>query len=164
MKKVLLIPILLAMGLPLFAQSISPHVIASTGGQFSQTTAQLEFTVGEVAIATYNIGSNLLSQGFHQPIIVVDAIDDALIGFSMNVYPNPTTQSLLLESDAPLPSNLHFLLVDAKGSTILTGDWQKNETQKALDLSQLAEGTYFLQLIHTQSTATRTFKVQKLSR
>ncbi|MFC2176342.1 hypothetical protein ACFLR1_05175, partial [Bacteroidota bacterium] len=48
------------------SQSISPEVIASAGGHFDNGTTQLSWTLGEVAIDTYDNGTNIITQGFHQ--------------------------------------------------------------------------------------------------
>ncbi|QQS30849.1 MAG: hypothetical protein IPM47_07970 [Sphingobacteriales bacterium] len=50
-----------------FAQSLSPQVVASGGGYGTGGGYTLSYTVGEPVIATLSGGSNILTQGFHQP-------------------------------------------------------------------------------------------------
>lgn len=48
------------------AQSISPSVIASSGGSGTVGGVTVDWTVGEVAVTTLDNGTNILTQGFHQ--------------------------------------------------------------------------------------------------
>ncbi|MCB0794117.1 MAG: hemagglutinin protein [Flavobacteriales bacterium] len=50
----------------LIAQSLSPTVIASTGGSGTVGGVSVDWTVGEVAVTTLDNGTNRLTQGFHQ--------------------------------------------------------------------------------------------------
>lgn len=49
------------------AQSLSPVVIASGGSTYTAGGYSLDFTVGETLTATLSGGSNIVTQGFHQP-------------------------------------------------------------------------------------------------
>ncbi|HRK27143.1 MAG TPA: hypothetical protein PK239_07615 [Chitinophagales bacterium] len=51
----------------LYAQSLSPQVVASGGTALTAGGYSLAYTVGETATATLSSGSNILTQGFHQP-------------------------------------------------------------------------------------------------
>lgn len=64
MKKILFATLLASMMVN--AQSLERQVIGSSGTSFSNATAQLDFTVGELAVSTLSNGSNDLTQGFHQ--------------------------------------------------------------------------------------------------
>ncbi len=50
-----------------FAQSLSPQVVASGGGYATGGGYSLSYTIGEPVTATLTGGSNILTQGFHQP-------------------------------------------------------------------------------------------------
>jgi hypothetical protein len=52
----------------LSAQSLSPTVVASSGGYFEGTGASLSWTLGEIATETFSSGNLILTQGFQQPI------------------------------------------------------------------------------------------------
>ena len=49
------------------AQSLTPQVIASGGSSYASGGYTLDFTVGEPLTATFSGGSNIVTQGFHQP-------------------------------------------------------------------------------------------------
>ena len=42
------------------------EVVATQGGSYSNTSASIDFTIGEVIIATETDGTNDITQGFHQ--------------------------------------------------------------------------------------------------
>jgi hypothetical protein len=49
------------------AQSLSPTSLASSGGSASLPAGYLDWTLGEVATATFDMPQNFLTQGFQQP-------------------------------------------------------------------------------------------------
>ncbi|OWY20129.1 hypothetical protein C7N43_23130 [Sphingobacteriales bacterium UPWRP_1] len=49
------------------AQSLTPQVVASGGGYAQGGGYSLSYTIGEPVTATLTSGSNILTQGFHQP-------------------------------------------------------------------------------------------------
>ncbi len=54
----------------LSAQSIERSVIGSSGFSYSGPTFQADCTTGETVIATFSGGSVILTQGFHQPLVL----------------------------------------------------------------------------------------------
>jgi hypothetical protein len=52
------------------AQSLSPTVVACSGGQGTLGGALVEWTVGEPVVATFDVGGTRLTQGFHQAEVV----------------------------------------------------------------------------------------------
>jgi hypothetical protein len=64
----LLYTIILALFItPVCAQSLSPSVIASAGSSFTSAQFSMDYTLGETFVTTLSNGSNILTQGFHQP-------------------------------------------------------------------------------------------------
>jgi len=52
------------------AQITSPEVISSSGAYFSNTSGSMSWTLGETVTETFSNGSNILTQGFQQPVSV----------------------------------------------------------------------------------------------
>ena len=65
-KSVLLIG-LLAMNTMATAQSFSPFVIATVGGTGTAAGVTVSWTTGETAVEMLDNGTNMMTQGFHQP-------------------------------------------------------------------------------------------------
>jgi hypothetical protein len=63
------------------SQSLSPTVIASSGGYFTGTGASLSWTLGEIVTETFSNGSYILTQGFQQPVegIIISINLDLLV-------------------------------------------------------------------------------------
>jgi hypothetical protein len=57
--------------LGLFAQDLSPSVIATGGGTYQSTQFSIDYTIGETFITTLNGNGYMVTQGFHQPILPI---------------------------------------------------------------------------------------------
>ena len=68
MKKLLLTTICLAFATFSFSQQISRHVVASGGTYSSAGGYSISSTIGESMVATLTSTSNVLTQGFQQPL------------------------------------------------------------------------------------------------
>lgn len=69
------------------SQSIHQYVLSSNGGYYSNNSYQISYTIGEVIIDTYFADNYFLTQGFHQPTILENNIEDDFEfynGFSPN--------------------------------------------------------------------------------
>jgi len=139
MKKLLLI--LLFIPLIGFGQHLSPSVIGSAGASFSNSTANIDLTVGEVIIKTFS-SNTILTQGFHQGDLKVNTllVD---IAIKLKIYPNPTTNFLIVESEENV--NADILVYDINGKLVII-DKLINEQQKQLDFSFLNPGNYLLHI------------------
>lgn len=144
----------------IIAQSITPNVLASTG---SSDNVQLQWTVGELAVSTYDNGQNILTEGYHQTLLVLPTdpvgLNDA-IGLQVSVYPNPTTDRLIIS----LPETEHGLSVtlhDMLGKLLLEKQMNKHGGVQELELTGISAATYLLtvSLRHNQTLAT--YKIQK---
>ncbi len=144
------------------AQSIEPGVVSSSGTHSSNGTTQVSWTIGEPVIATYNDGSNILTQGFHQTLLTVTGIQEAGALQGVSVYPNPTNQLLNLRLDVN-PGDITVLLIDASGRLILSEAIQSGTTEHEFDLSGISNGTYLLQLLSKEGLSA-TFNIQKVQR
>tara|TARA_B100000767_G_scaffold150904_1_gene142061 strand:+ start:828 stop:1292 length:465 start_codon:yes stop_codon:yes gene_type:complete len=139
MKKLLLI--LLCLPMIGFGQILSPSVIGSAGASFSNSTSSTDLTVGEVMIETFS-NITIISQGFHQGI---EDINSDVINLDINtkVYPNPTTNFLIIDLEQNV--NAELLVYDINGKIVIK-DKLHNEQQKQLDFSFLNQGNYLLHI------------------
>jgi hypothetical protein len=79
------------------AQSLSPTVIASSGGYSTGTDVSLSWTLGEIATETYSNGSYILTQGFQQPVesIVISGINLELLVYLEGPFGTSEMNTLL---------------------------------------------------------------------
>ena len=139
MKKILILFLCLPMiG---FGQILSPSVIGSAGASFSNSTFSTDLTVGEVMIETFS-NISIITQGFHQGIEDINS-DVVNLDINTKVYPNPTTNFLIIELEQNV--NAELLVYDINGKIVIK-DKLNNEQQKQLDFSFLNQGNYLLHI------------------
>ncbi|WP_052591931.1 T9SS type A sorting domain-containing protein [Aureispira sp. CCB-QB1] len=144
------------------AQSSSPEVLGVAGNRITGTNTVVDWTVGEVFTTTINGTNSMVSQGFHQPHLVVSPlknVEKPLIYIS--TFPNPTTSKINVQIDEQIPSNLRFILSSNDGKVIQKLLPMTNEKQWSIDISDLPTGTYFLSLQSSFKTI-QSFKITKI--
>ena len=140
MKKLLLI--LLCLPMIGFGQVTSPSVVSSSGGSYSNGGVIMDYTLGEIVVEAYGSPTTILTQGFHQEILIITT-EVVNIDIKIKVYPNPTTSFLIVELEKNVNANI--LVYDINGRLVIK-DRLNNEQQKQLDFSFLKQGNYLLHI------------------
>lgn len=146
--------------LTLFSQSVSPEVIATAGQHDANASNQVSWTLGETVITTESNSSNILTQGFHQSDLIINAIEEE-DPFGIKVYPNPVADQFTIEvtgSNQPLD----FRLIDMKGEILLGGRLDPTLGNRQVSVEQLSLGNYILQVSNPAATQKQSFKIQKI--
>lgn len=148
----------------LFAQSgigqsyqIVQQVVGTAGTIFVGQENSIEFTVGEVAIATLPKPDNTLAltQGFHQHnLLMVNSNSDlvSIKEWGIEVFPNPTKEVLYIQADRVIDElQLQAVILDGKGVPVLN----VTNVNEPIRCSELTAGYYLLRLYspHDQKTA-----------
>ena len=124
-------------------QSIQPGILSTTGNQVSQASLTLQWTMGEVAIQSFEESAVSANEGFHQLFNeeVNTATSELKLSQEILLFPNPTSDQLNIRTENQ--EELHFELFNSNGqlkeSGILNGSGQ-------LEVNHLAEGHYHLLL------------------
>jgi len=139
-----------------YCQTISNEVISSVGETHTNSTASVDFSIGEPVIETFSNSSNTLTQGFHQTQFLY--INLAEIDDSVNIisYPNPVIEELTIE----IPNNeqtLELLIYSMEGK--LLGSFEIKETLK-INFSKYTPGTYIISL-KNNSELIKSYKIIK---
>ncbi len=159
MKRLLLLCAGLAGYATIFAQSLSPQVIASSGNSFTTASCRIEFTIGEVLTSSLTSGSNTLTQGFHQPEIHYASIGNYADEYAFTLYPNPTDQYVTVASTKRDDMRVH--LFDALGKSIMVSSvFQENIT---VDMQTLSAGSYILMITKDNGQPLHSYTVIKKS-
>ena len=95
-----------------------------------------DYSLGETFIETHSGSGIIASEGLHQPLISLIDIKE-YTEFHINVYPNPTSDKLILEYNLTAVS---IVLYDSRGSLV----FQDNSGNKVFDLSNIPQGKYSL--------------------
>ena len=140
MKKGLLI--LLCLNMIGFGQVTSPSVVSSSGDSYSNTNIIMDYTLGEIVVETHANSTTILTQGFHQGVLEVST-ETVNIDIKTKIYPNPTTNYLIVELEKNV--NAELLVYDINGKLVIK-DKLINEQHKQLDFSFLIQGNYLLHI------------------
>ncbi len=138
--------------------AIAQQVIAGGGGNHTNSTGRITYTIGEPVFTTASTGGHTLTQGFQQPwadiSTLVEEEVEPIIG--INVYPNPVRHVLYI--DVPDGANAdRFVLYDATGRQVTDGRIIGTGTQ--LDMQPYASGGYILRVIGANDTHQQAFKI-----
>ena len=135
------------------AQSMSPSIIASSGGFSSNSSGMNSFTVAEmVSVETFFSPSLVLTQGFQQPWDLSTSIEEQSgDDFSFDVYPNPSDGNFHIIHFTEESHDVSLKVTNVLGTLLLEDHYitQRGSTRRSFDLSEVLPGMYFLTL-HTK--------------
>lgn len=135
------------------------EVLGSAGMEVENATHQISFTIGEVVVETAQTEENLMTQGYHQSNLVITAVSEPLADLSISVYPNPTSDMVILESDH-LEKVTNVQLYDMAGALVKsTHNDQSN--QLTIDLRTISAGTYLMVAETDKDNQSSTFQIIK---
>lgn len=141
----------------LSAQTASPTVVSTGGGDGTSSGGRMTWTIGELSIATVGNSEQLLTQGFQQPVYTVVSVEEAdHLGPRITLYPNPADELLMLQLERT-PHNEQYMLLDAQGKTLLTN--RISEANTTIPVANYPPGAYFLRITDDQQQMLHTFKI-----
>lgn len=165
MKKLIILFLIIAPVIA-FSQSLDRQVIGSAGDYSTATGISLSFTVGEAVIETTTSGSIILTQGFQQPDAEPVGIEIPEVGLSINAFPNPTGNMVVIEMESTENLKVLVQLLDVVGQQLMNPinhTAADGKTFLEIDLSRFAAGNYFLKLSGENNTWIKTIQVQKIN-
>jgi len=148
-----------------FGQTLSPSVIASAGDVYSNGTVSLAWTLGELAVSTINSGSNLLTQGFHQPELNIPiGISQPKGQLHVNAFPNPVSDNLVLEVNSSQADKFAVEITDVLGRVVKTSElsYGDGKTSQTIRMEGFAPGAYLVKVNTVTGQFSKTFKITKL--
>lgn len=140
------------------AQSMTPEVIGAAGTHASGTNVQMSWTVGELSTETFAGSGQQLSQGFHQTLLTVTALETALPEADIQVFPNPVSETLRARWTQP-DQSFYFVLMDMSGKVLLQKE-VAGSLETEFNLTGFPSGNYILQTRSESGTIGKNFKVQ----
>jgi hypothetical protein len=152
MNKNLLVLLSLITTLSVSAQ----EVVSTQGDSYSNGSGSIDFTLGEVIIATGTDGTNDITQGFHQTNWNFLGVEDFAPNYEAIIFPNPTEDVLNIKTS--MFENVTYTLYDAQGKLVLQDILSAEQTP--IQVSQLATGAYSLTL-NNDTQNLKTFKLIK---
>ena len=116
------------------------------------------------AVETVGNSTLIVTQGYLQPVDeTVSTINPESLSGSVQLFPNPTHDFLVLKASLSEATSLRYLLFDMSGKLLLD---QSNtnllqEHEERIDLANFAAGTYLIR-IEAKGLGADTFKVLKV--
>ncbi|MBL4755338.1 MAG: T9SS type A sorting domain-containing protein [Flavobacteriales bacterium] len=152
MKAQLLILFTLACVATATAQSITPEVVSSGGGDTANGSGGLSWTIGEPVSESVSGTNAAVTQGFHQSHFEIISVEEhEELGFDISVFPNPATDFINIEMNfigkLPAPQETQFTLVltDNTGKIVMT-ETIKNTSAFKMAMQHYGQGQYLLQV------------------
>lgn len=123
------------------AQSISPQVVAASGNTTQNGSVILEQTIGEPLTVSYASGSDMLTQGFHQPAVSAVGIEEWAQA-NVTLFPNPSAD--YAEVHVPSLVYTEYSVYDAAGRLVARQPLESDQFK--IDIQNYESGTYKLAL------------------
>ena len=132
------------------------EVVSTQGDSYSNTSANINFTIGEVVINTGTDGTVDFTQGVHQTNWNFVGMEDYSPGFEASVFPNPTSEVLNIRTSSF--ENVRYTLYNAQGKLLIQEILSAEQTP--IQVGQLAPGSYSI-ILNNQTQNLKTFKLIK---
>ena len=132
------------------------EVLSTQGDSYSNASGSIDFTLGEVIIATGSDGTNDITQGFHQTNWNFLGVEDFAPNYEAIIFPNPTEDVLNIKTS--MFENVTYTLYDGLGKLVMQDKLSAEQTP--IQVSQLAPGSYSLTL-NNETQNLKTFKLIK---
>lgn len=153
---------------PGFAQrNLSPEIISPAGGINLTSSGTLEWTLGELAVATVNTPASMYTQGYNQPLLSqrlngVSMAAPQSAQYNIAVFPNPATSQLTIHVDSKIDSKLSIQLLDMNGKLLFNEISGSMNEDNILDLTKYTAGLYLLRISDSAGIPIEAFKISKV--
>ena len=139
----------------------SQSVIVPFGGDATDGSVTVSYTIGQVAVQANSDGSTTIYEGVQQPYEIQIIGIDNYPGIALNavVFPNPTVGNVQLTmNNVQLKGEVK--VSDMSGKFLLSKRIEGEKTE--IPMSDLAAGTYFVNVV-SEKQVLKTFKVVKMA-
>ncbi len=132
----------------------------TTGGDATGLGGTAAYSIGQVVYTTQNSSNGSVAQGVqHAYDVYAIGIEHNELNVAMDVYPNPTSDNIILQIPDFNNQQLWYRLLDAQGKIIVK---EKIITQQsAINMYPLSSATYFLQVVNQENKQAQSFSIIK---
>jgi hypothetical protein len=136
--------------------------INSSGGSILTSNGKynFSFSLGQVAVAKRDTLHSFESQGVQQSYEITEllSVKDLKNEYKIHIFPNPTTDVIILKIQEERFNELQYNLIDLNGKLIKSSKLISNET--VIDFKETAASSYFLSVFDGNKEV-KTFKIIK---
>ena len=144
MKHIILM-IMILLCTEIMAQSITMSSIDSGGDIYVNGNVEIFYSIGEVNVQEFSVADIQLSEGFISVGLAqnVLGIVDFPVLTGISVYPNPTTNSIVIEG---LTEKSKITIYDINGRTVLVRNFKVED--QSINIEHLSWGGYILKIFN----------------
>ena len=137
------------------------QVFSTAGKSANNSNLKLDYTIGEPIILTKSNGTTTLTQGFHQPTYqfvtkVSQSLKDVV---DIKLFPNPSNGSLTIKDIQFDGIAKVVTITDLSGR--LVQEFTMTQSVQQLDLSNIADGMYHINIKDSKSITNYPLVVKK---
>ena len=158
MKKLLYISILVF----LISNTINAQETTVSAGGEASGNGVVSYSVGQIVYsAQTGANGNTISEEVQQPYeisIVTEIAEAQNINLNITVYPNPTTEYLIIDIDNYKSTNIKYLIFDINGKLLQSIESEGKITK--IETSNLIPSNYFLRVLD-KDREIKVFKIIK---
>lgn len=141
------------------ASIVAQEAVLSSGNDITGAGGSASYSIGQVVYTTNSGTNGSVAQGVQQPYeISITTITDADISVSLSVYPNPTSDLLILKANMKDDLGLSYQLHSIH-TTLIEGKAIGKETE-LIDMGSLPSAVYIL-TVYNDNLPIKTFKIIK---
>lgn len=147
------------------ASAFSQSTITFCGGNAFSGAGNMSYTCGEVAVKRADDRSitvvditTYFTEGVQQAFVSKTVDIDIVTNLEMNLYPNPTTDYLMVDGDSRI-FPLHYVLYDLQGTSVANGVFSSEG--EAIDMQNYPSGAYMLKVSVPGKGAAKVYKIIK---
>ncbi len=139
-------------------------VLSVAGGSDKNESLSLDWVLGETFIETIATGDGMYTQGFLQPILVVEKRVQNVLPHYLKIViaPNPVQSLLNVKILTPVNERLLLTLTDINGRILLSRSLSPKQTIETLNLSNIAHATYIMHIRNVNGSLVKSFLVNKI--
>ena len=156
------------------SQTITPAVVNSTGGGFTNDNYSLDWSIGELALVNELRPSNtayVFNNGFLQPFSLFHRTSGRrFTDKEIRILPNPTRDNLQIDFQTAEPGQMKCMLHDISGQLLYTKEFISTGSihSEKINMTGFASGSYTLYIFLVTSNnplqnITGTYKIIKLN-
>ncbi len=141
------------------AVCFSQENTVTSGGDATGAGGSVSYSIGQIDYTSNASGTGNVNQGVQQPFeLFIEVADiESLQSVGINVYPNPTSEYLILSLTDPA-KEMNYQLHDMNGRIVIAGKISGDETR--IDMRPMAAGGYMLS-INQNYVALESVKITK---
>jgi Secretion system C-terminal sorting domain len=145
--------------------TLGTQAVSSAGDYYTGSFGSLQVNIGgEPSIETISGNGSVFTQGFEQPSSkTVGIISLPANAPTVSLFPNPASGEVNVAFNLPNGGKLSFRIFDMAGRELIgtTKQTQSGQQTEVLNLDNLSQGLYMLNIVFEGNDNTKSFSVVK---